>query len=126
VDLRVGRLAVVLPKVRVELYSEAVPGGPCLVVEMVSGAGGEYGPAEEDGPKADGKADAEEPDTDKIAEAEGPVADGATVADEATVADGATVADETVEDEPEGPDGAAEGLAETPTEMPTEIPMEGP
>jgi hypothetical protein len=114
VDLRVGRLAVVLPEVRVELYSEAVPGGPCLVVEMVSGADGEYGPAEEDGPKADGKADAEEPDADKIAEAEGPVADGATVAEEI------------VEDEPEGPDGAAEGLAETPTEMPTEIPTEGP
>jgi hypothetical protein len=42
------------------------------------------------------------------------------------VADGATVADETVKDEPEGPDEAAEGLAETLTEMPTEIPTEGP
>jgi hypothetical protein len=50
VDLIVGRLAVVLPEVRVELYSEAVPGGPCLVVEMVSGADGEYGLAEEEGP----------------------------------------------------------------------------
>jgi hypothetical protein len=44
VDRRVGRLAVVLP-------DAGMPGGPCLVVEMVSGADGEYGPAEEDGPE---------------------------------------------------------------------------
>jgi hypothetical protein len=44
VDLSVGRLAVVLP-------DAGMPGGPCLVVEMVSGADGEYGPAEEDRPE---------------------------------------------------------------------------
>jgi hypothetical protein len=92
-DIRVERLAVVLP-------DAGKPGGPCLVVEMVSGADGVYDPTEEGRAENIGKSDADE------ADAEGPVPDGPPYAEDIA------------KDEPAGREGPAEWLAESLMEGP--------